>query len=128
MNYDYLVSDLKYYAEHPYLWVDAQVEAIKAAANAIEQLVAERDAAIEELSRYETGCSILPSIDAVMVVHGHWITHNPDNPYLIHAECSECGFKQSLSSKFDYCPVCGARMDDETVVLAYDQKLRRNEE
>lgn len=44
--------------------------------------------------------------------HGHWITHNPDNPFTIYGECSECGFKpDSMRDKFNYCPYCGAKMD-----------------
>lgn len=43
---------------------------------------------------------------------GHWITHNPNNPFTIYGECSHCGFKpDSMRDKFNYCPYCGAKMD-----------------
>lgn len=41
---------------------------------------------------------------------GEWITHNPNNPFEIYGECSNCGFEQSLSNKFNFCPNCGADM------------------
>ncbi|MBQ0089618.1 MAG: hypothetical protein KBT27_09835 [Prevotellaceae bacterium] len=44
--------------------------------------------------------------------HGHWITHNPDSPFEIYGECSECCFEQSLSEHLNYCPSCGAKMDE----------------
>ena len=46
------------------------------------------------------------------VVHGHWITHNADDPFTVYGECSACGFEQSLSDKLPYCPNCGAKMDE----------------
>lgn len=55
-DYKELISNLKFDAEHPYLWVDKQPKDIKDAADAIEQLVTdidvarkERDAAIADL-------------------------------------------------------------------------------
>ena len=53
-----------------------------------------------------------PTVDAVEVVHGRWI-----NPYMnryghpCHC-CSVCGFKASYQDK-NYCPNCGAKMDEE---------------
>lgn len=47
----------------------------------------------------------LPTIDAVPVVHGHWIIY-PDV-----CVCSECN--EDSPSIFKYCPNCGATMDEE---------------
>ena len=57
--------------------------------------------------------SVAPTVDAMLVRHGHWITHNPNNPFEIYGECSECGLEQSLSESLPYCPFCGAKMDEK---------------
>lgn len=52
-------------------------------------------------------------------VHAHWIEYpNPnyspfDNTSEYHSICSNCGsvFKHS----YNYCPVCGATMDEEAI-------------
>ena len=53
-----------------------------------------------------------PAVDAVPVRHGHWIQASEDfRNQVFWWNCSECGF--SVSSKYSYCPDCGARMDEE---------------
>ena len=50
-----------------------------------------------------------PTIDAVEVVHGRWITHNKGQNNW--CECSECN---TVGSPFwKRCPVCEAKMDGE---------------
>lgn len=61
-----------------------------------------------------------PTVDAVEVVHGHWIPIEYDgyadgNPVWDLWECSECqedhsGDEDTLTP---YCPYCGAKMDGE---------------
>jgi len=56
-----------------------------------------------------------PTIDAVPVVHGHWILERePDGtPYCLH--CSECDddfHNIAIKSATRYCPNCGAKMDE----------------
>ena len=51
-----------------------------------------------------------PTVDAIPVVHGHWIYHpewvaDGECGY----ECSECG--RGVDLDYAYCPHCGARMD-----------------
>lgn len=56
-----------------------------------------------------------PKVDAVEVVHGHWIDHYTD------IICSECGAEYSdeivfmnrdfKHSDLNYCPNCGAKMN-----------------
>jgi len=58
--------------------------------------------------------SDIPAVDAVPVVHGHWIYKwNPyfkvELPY-----CSVCEKASPSISKTDYCPHCGAVMDEVT--------------
>lgn len=52
-----------------------------------------------------------PTADVQEVKHGHWITRNEGNPFLIYGECSVCEFGQSLSAYLNFCPNCGAKMD-----------------
>lgn len=53
-----------------------------------------------------------PTIEAVPVRHGAWLYNDMYLPNC--AECSECGWKSSVSgdeiSSCHYCPNCGARM------------------
>ena len=55
----------------------------------------------------------MPTVDAVKVVHGEWISDEGD--VLFH--CSECETQISTSWNYDdlhwnYCPNCGAKMDN----------------
>ena len=56
-----------------------------------------------------------PTIDAVPVVHGRWKEVQEEQWLVglvtIGYECSECAY--GSGSDTDYCPNCGARMDDE---------------
>ena len=65
----------------------------------------------------------MPTIDAVPVVHGHWISYPEclayDEAYLdIHIVCSNCkdvwNIIDNEADYFDYCPHCGAKMDEVT--------------
>lgn len=52
----------------------------------------------------------LPTVDAVEVVHGHWIEHSHLE---VGGECSVCGwqFQWFENNEAHYCPHCGAKMD-----------------
>ena len=53
-----------------------------------------------------------PTVDAVEVVHGRWITEYWKSGYIKRCYCSECGEPPKESYKPDnYCPQCGAKMD-----------------
>ena len=55
----------------------------------------------------------LPTVDAVPVVHGHWIRKSD---YIgVKYECSVCGHKDSKTTAIrgHYCWFCGAIMDGE---------------
>lgn len=64
------------------------------------------------IERAESEIECAPTIDAVPVRHGKWIRDE------FGARCSGCGL-YAYRDKFDkpwespYCPICGARMDEE---------------
>ena len=51
-----------------------------------------------------------PAADVAPVRHGRWVDNGiPDS---ILSRCSVCGFTCG-SSSFFYCPICGAKMDED---------------
>ena len=58
-----------------------------------------------------------PTIDAVPVRHGKWLDDGQYDNFFPHHEwrCSECGehVLEIGVPWFNYCPHCGARMDEE---------------
>lgn len=52
-----------------------------------------------------------PTIDAVPVKHGRWVWNDYGGFGNYH--CSECGNICICNGDYDYCPNCGARMDEE---------------
>ena len=54
----------------------------------------------------------IPSVDAVPVKHGRWIDMDD------HVLCSLCGATHYGADK-NYCPNCGARMDEEDIPMEY---------
>jgi len=55
----------------------------------------------------------MPTIDPVK--HGRWIEHKGGDDYIGYPiyECSECGYDAGETAT-NYCPNCGARMDEVT--------------
>ena len=49
-----------------------------------------------------------PTVDAVEVVHGRWITDEKGKTY-----CSRCRVIDDYASVHNYCPFCGANMKGE---------------
>ena len=56
---------------------------------------------------------LAPTIDAVPVVHGHWIWSDDLCEYC----CSRCGHTDDygIHPDIEYCPYCGALMDQVVV-------------
>ena len=55
-----------------------------------------------------------PTVDAVEVVHGEWISYL-DGDYIMperYYRCSEC-CDRGWGRKWPYCPNCGAKMDGD---------------
>ena len=59
----------------------------------------------------------MPTVDAVEVVHGRWIIGTGENALMRgYRMCSVCGeiikTQYSFYGMFNYCPNCGAKMDN----------------
>ena len=52
-----------------------------------------------------------PAADVAPVRHGRWLTHSDRPDSLICSVC-ECGFDMWKHDPHNYCPNCGAKMDD----------------
>lgn len=66
---------------------------------------------------------VQPLLDAVEQKHGHWIIRDIPGTYFYQITCSECsedvtssapciGFLPNAKVLWDYCPYCGAKMDE----------------
>lgn len=66
---------------------------------------------------------MMPTVDAVPVRHGKWIIRDNPGTGWYRITCSECGedvtseapcigFLPNAKVMWDYCPYCGARMDE----------------
>ena len=56
----------------------------------------------------------LPTIEAEPVRHGRWIPICLTSyPPQYRQMCSCCGHRHPTSEKYNYCPACGAKMDEE---------------
>ena len=67
------------------------------------------------LDRAQRAIIDAPAADVAPVRHGRWVDAYPDiesNPMFMYGICSECGFEQGISKYLNYCPNCGAKMDE----------------
>ena len=53
----------------------------------------------------------VPIADVVEVRHGKWIEFDPRNKMAV--KCSNCNYAFSRLEPKNYCPNCGAKMDEE---------------
>ena len=51
-----------------------------------------------------------PTVNAVVVTHGHWET-NSDRPDSLICSVCKCGFDMWKHDPHNYCPNCGSKMD-----------------
>ena len=68
---------------------------------------------------------IVNKVEMVVVTHGHWLLSNAYPNILFCSECNE-PFKKDNADSWDYCPHCGAKMDekkddDDTVYMMGDE-------
>ena len=69
--------------------------------------------------QYSPNMSKIPNADVAEVKHGHWIGHdeaikkgNFDLAYCCSI-CGRCDWDCTESELFNYCPNCGAKMDNK---------------
>ena len=62
---------------------------------------------LDEVSGVVDAC---PTVDAVPVVHGRWVTHYRSGTTVAEGYVSTCCDMWN-NRKSDYCPNCGAKMD-----------------
>ena len=58
----------------------------------------------------------VPTADVAPVRHGHWLLEREPNgkPYCFHCSACDNDFHHiGIKTGYDYCPLCGARMDEE---------------
>ena len=56
----------------------------------------------------------IPAADVRENKRGKWLSCKPYNPEFNGYECSECGAKYQDLSPYNFCPNCGARMEEQT--------------
>lgn len=55
-----------------------------------------------------------PAADVIPVVHGRWIHDGHRiNGGIDWCHCSECGKSDHFCARTNYCPNCGAKMDEK---------------
>ena len=74
---------------------------------------------------FERDIKDAPTVDAARVVHGHWIMEYDPRTSWYRVTCSACkedvtseayviGFFPNAKIIWDFCPYCGANMDEVT--------------
>lgn len=85
----------------------------KAAINAVENAPIELFQS--EWEEIEEAINAAPAADVVPVVHGRWL-HSGYTDHLEVVKCSECNHEAFAISLYvcdgNYCPNCGAKMDE----------------
>ena len=77
----------------------------------------------ERLDSRELIALMIESAPTVEPKHGHWIIRDIPGTYFYQITCSECsedvtssapciGFLPNAKVLWDYCPYCGAKMDE----------------
>ena len=75
-----------------------------------------------DMQKWDSGCWIrykmfedalenAPTIDAEPIRHGKWIYVKGSNGK-DYRKCSECLHTQDITGLLNYCPCCGAKMDE----------------
>ena len=86
----------------------------------------DRDALIAEYDRVHVGAPggarklmvDAPRVDAEPARYAHWKLSENHPPYYTCSECGDCYVDESwtYNGKFNYCPNCGAKMDEEAEI------------
>jgi hypothetical protein len=78
--------------------------------DAINAVVKALDKGMYKFPTYFLGT--VPSADVAPVRHGRWIEQGL-SPYEGTRRCSICESFYDIKEQFNYCPNCGAKMDEE---------------
>ena len=64
----------------------------------------------DKLDSFDSFVCDAPTVDAVEVVHGRWLSEMHGNSN--NGTCSVCGsYEHAYAFGWNYCPNCGAKMD-----------------
>lgn len=88
---------------------DAFIRRLRETCEGEDEVTRELAAEIHDLVEIEA--TFYP-IEAEPVRHGKWIYVKGSNGK-DYRKCSECLHTQEITGLLNYCPVCGARMDEE---------------
>lgn len=71
----------------------------------------------EAVNDFQHIVDLAPTVDAEPVRHGKWVEHHEPYTWMGYAywTCSECNYGEENENgiRSNYCPVCGAKMDEE---------------
>ena len=67
----------------------------------------------DKLNSFDSLVCDAPTVDAVEVVHGRWLSVGDSLFPGTQEKCSLCGFRKGVGYVYHYCPNCGARMDEQ---------------
>ena len=70
-------------------------------------------AQMDERTKAKEMVADAPTVDAVPVKHGRWVTDGivMDDGELLMTRCTACGTPYEYGYEMPYCPNCGAEMD-----------------
>ena len=57
----------------------------------------------------------LKTVDAEPVRHGRWVNHISENGATDGTYCDICDYEVDRDARYNYCPNCGAKMDESTM-------------
>lgn len=64
--------------------------------------------------RLQIALNRIPAADVEPVRHGRWTDENPASFWDPRMRCSACGHVDIPLAKWRFCPMCGAKIDEES--------------
>lgn len=69
---------------------------------------------VDLIDRPETNRIVCHGKEFVLIKHGYWVNHLSENGVTDSFFCSLCDYEKGrLEYGFNYCPYCGAKMDEQ---------------
>ena len=92
----------------------AAIEAVDELKSLVSQNPFRDELVITRLDQLRFRILLLPAADVQEVRHGKWIMHVSDLfPADSTRECDQCHEEQPLTCDDNFCPHCGAKMEDK---------------